>query len=57
MWDEDEDFDSFDEEHEFEPSDDSLAEFSDFDEDSLENDGEEDLDREEDLFDDEDDKD
>jgi len=58
MWEEDEDFDSFEDDHDFGPSDDSLAEFSDFEEEPFDDEDddmdEEDFEDEDDFYDDED---
>jgi hypothetical protein len=55
MWDEEKEFDSFNDEQNYEPSDDSLAEFSDFDQEPFEDD--EDDEDENDFEDEEDDDD
>ncbi|MBN1975195.1 MAG: hypothetical protein JW787_16245 [Sedimentisphaerales bacterium] len=61
MLDEEKDFDSFEEDQEFEPSDDSLVDFSNLDEEIFEDEDEEkddDFDEDdEDFYDDEDDRD
>ncbi len=57
MWDKEKDYDSFEEDQDFEPSDDGLDEFSDLDAEPFEDEENEEEEGDEDEFDDEDDDD
>ena len=62
MWEKDDDFDSIEEDHDYEPSDDSLADYSDIDEeepyeDDYEEETDDDFEDEDDYYDEDEDDD